>query len=57
MYWAISFFIGQIYLFMIGPTNENGCVHDVLEGTIKMNKGGIQQNKVWVYIFSTSTNN
>ena len=44
---------------MIGPTNENGCVN-VFEGTIKihkMNKGGIQQNKVWVYIFSTSTNN
>ena len=41
---------------MIGSTNENGRVN-VFEGTIKMNKRGIQQNKVWVYIFSTSTNN
>jgi hypothetical protein len=29
---------------MIGPTNENGCVN-VFEGTIEMNKRGIQQKQ------------
>ena len=44
-----------MYLFKIGPTNENGGVN-FFEGGFKMKKGGIQNKEVRFYLFSTSTN-